>query len=261
MAKIISIHSFRGGTGKSNLSANVAALLARAGHRVGVIDTDIQSPGIHVIFALKLADVRFALNDFLWGRCSIEKAAHDVTAAAVGDFDESADRPRLFLIPSSVNTGEIAKILREGYDIGLLNDGIHNLVSELRLDYLLIDTHPGVNEETLLSIAVSDLLLLVMRPDNQDFQGTAVTVELARRLEVRDMLMVLNKIPSSVDRDLLREQVEGAYKIPVLAMLPLSSEMAQLASSGLFSLRHPNHPLTRELNHIAERLMQSGPLK
>ena len=256
MAKIISIHSFRGGTGKSNLTANVAGLLTRAGHRVGVIDTDIQSPGIHVIFALKLTDVRFALNDFLWGRCSIEKAAHDVTATAVGRFDESADRPRLFLIPSSVNTGEIARILREGYDIGLLNDGIHKLIEELRLDYLLIDTHPGVNEETLLSIAVSDMLLLVMRPDNQDFQGTAVTVELARRLEVHEMLMVLNKIPSSIDRELLREQVEGTYKIPVLAMLPLSTEMAQLASSGLFSLRYPDHPLTRELKLIAERLLQ-----
>ena len=67
MAKIISIHSFRGGTGKSNVTANLAGLLARAGHRVGVIDTDIQSPGIHVIFALKPADVRYALNDYLWG--------------------------------------------------------------------------------------------------------------------------------------------------------------------------------------------------
>jgi len=41
MAKIISIHSFRGGTGKSNTSANVAALLATEGRRVGVVDTDI----------------------------------------------------------------------------------------------------------------------------------------------------------------------------------------------------------------------------
>ena len=50
MSKIISVHSFRGGTGKSNTTANVTALLAREGLRVGVIDTDIQSPGIHVLF-------------------------------------------------------------------------------------------------------------------------------------------------------------------------------------------------------------------
>ncbi len=35
MSKIISIHSFRGGTGKSNTTANVTALLAASGMRVG----------------------------------------------------------------------------------------------------------------------------------------------------------------------------------------------------------------------------------
>ena len=49
---IISTHSFRGGTGKSNTTANLAVLTACAGYRVGVIDTDIQSPGIHVLFQL-----------------------------------------------------------------------------------------------------------------------------------------------------------------------------------------------------------------
>jgi MinD-like ATPase involved in chromosome partitioning or flagellar assembly len=255
LAKIVSIHSFRGGTGKSNLTANLAALIARAGNRVGVIDTDIQSPGIHVIFAVKPGDVKFALNDYLWKRCPIEDAAHDVTSAAIGKFDSGGERPRLFLIPSSVKTGEIARILREGYDIGSLNDGIHQLVRGLRLDYLLIDTHPGVNEETLLSIAISDRLLLVMRPDSQDFQGTAVTAELARKLEVRDMVLVLNKVPGGMDRVALKEQVEAAYEAPVAAMLPLSTEMAQLASSGLFTLRFPDHPLTQEVHRIAKLVM------
>ena len=195
MAKIISTHSFRGGTGKSNTTANLAVLVARAGHRVGVIDTDIQSPGIHVIFQLEEARIDKALNDYLWGRCRVEEAAYDVTPAAIGAVDDDAERPRLFLIPSSLKTGEIARILREGYDVGLLNDGFKELLKQLKLDYLFIDTHPGVNEETLLSIAVSDMLVLILRPDNQDFQGTAVTVELARRLEVPQMLLVVNKVP------------------------------------------------------------------
>ncbi len=42
MSHIISVHSFRGGTGKSNTTANLSSLLALEGHRVGVIDTDIQ---------------------------------------------------------------------------------------------------------------------------------------------------------------------------------------------------------------------------
>lgn len=67
MSKIISIHSFRGGTGKSNTAANLAALLACQSYRVGVVDTDIQSPGIHVLFGLNEDDMSHSLNDYLWG--------------------------------------------------------------------------------------------------------------------------------------------------------------------------------------------------
>ena len=79
MSKIVSIHSFRGGTGKSNISANVSAQLAKLGYRVGVVDTDVNSPGIHVLFKMDEEDMNMALNDYLWDRCAIEEAAYDVT--------------------------------------------------------------------------------------------------------------------------------------------------------------------------------------
>ncbi len=260
MAKIISTHSFRGGTGKSNTTANLATLIARAGNRVGVIDTDIQSPGIHVVFGFDQSQAKHSLNDYLWGRCQIEQAAYDITTLCIGQVAEDAQRPRLFLIPSSLNSGEIARILREGYDVGLLNDGLHDLVSRLKLDYLLIDTHPGVNEETLLSIALSDSLVLILRPDSQDFQGTAVTVELARRLEVPELLVVVNKVPDGTDVELIREQVEGAYGAEVAALLPLNMEMSRLGSGGLFVNRFPEHPFTRGLQQLARRVIEGRPV-
>lgn len=256
MTKIISTHSFRGGTGKSNTTANLAVLVARAGNRVGVIDTDIQSPGIHVIFHVEPQEVKKSLNDYLWGRCRIEEAACDVTLTAIGKVDAKADRPRLYLIPSSINTGEIARILREGYDVGRLNDGIQELSKALKLDYLFIDTHPGVNEETLLSLAISDVLVLIMRPDNQDFQGTAVTVELARRLEVPQMFVVVNKVPSGMDYEALRQKVEQSYNCNVAGILPLNAEIARLASSGIFSNRYPDHPFSLELKKVAEMILK-----
>jgi MinD-like ATPase involved in chromosome partitioning or flagellar assembly len=255
LAKIISTHSFRGGTGKSNTTANVAVLVARAGNRVGVIDTDIQSPGIHVIFQLAESRVEHALNDYLYGKCPIDKAAYDVTDAAIGTVDSAADRPRVFLIPSSVNVGEIGKVLKEGYDVAKLNDGFQRLIRDLKLDYLFIDTHPGVNEETLLSIAISDKLILVMRPDSQDFQGTAVTAELARRLEIPEMMILINKVPPSMDTVQLRERVEQAYGAEVVAMLPMNYEIVRLASSGIFVNRFPDHPMTLALKQVAERVM------
>src|SRR5262249_31546996 len=65
MAKMVSVHSFRGGTGKSNTTANLATTIALRGHRVGIVDTDIQSPGIHVLFDLQEDAVEHSLNDFL----------------------------------------------------------------------------------------------------------------------------------------------------------------------------------------------------
>ncbi len=73
MSKIISVHSFRGGTGKSNTTANLATLLAAEGRRVGVIDTDIQSPGIHVLFGLHEEDMKYSLNDYIWVAARFKK--------------------------------------------------------------------------------------------------------------------------------------------------------------------------------------------
>lgn len=250
MTKIISIHSFRGGTGKSNTTANLAAVMAGMGKRVGVVDTDIQSPGIHVILGLDESAMKHSLNDYLWEKCSIEETAHDVTANVGGGVPG-----KIFLIPSSLKPGEITRILREGYDPSLLNEGFRSLIKNLELDALLIDTHPGVNEETLLSIAISDAVLIILRPDQQDYLGTGVTVELARRLKVENLFLLVNKAPASLDMIQLKKKVEDAYKRPVAGIIPHSDEMMLLASMGVFAVKYPEHAISQLYKQIAELLL------
>ena len=250
MPHIISVHSFRGGTGKSNTTANLSALLAAEGHRVGVIDTDIQSPGIHVLFKLSEEEMVSSLNDYLWGTCQIEDAAYDVTSRL-----DAKLKGQIFLIPSSVKMGEIARILREGYDVGLLNDGFQELIEKLDLDVLMIDTHPGLNEETLLSIAISDTLVIIMRPDQQDYQGTSVTVEVARQLEVPRMMLIVNKVPSVFAPDDVKAQMEQTYDCEVAAVLPHSDEMMVLGSSDVFVMSYPDHPISLMLKQVAAGLL------
>lgn len=250
MAKIISVHSFRGGTGKSNTTANLAAQFALAGHTVGVVDTDIQSPGIHVLFGLHERTLRYALNDFLWGKCGITDAAYEITAV-LGETPPG----RLYVIPSSINAGEITRVLREGYSVELLTDGFHRLLGELRLDLLLIDTHPGLNEETLLSMALSHILLILLRPDQQDYLGTGVTVEVARRLEVPRMLLAVNNTPEAFDALEVNARVQSAYGCEVVAVIPHSKDLMTLASGGIFSLHYPSHPLTAIYKRIAASLL------
>ena len=250
MAKIISIHSFRGGTGKSNTTANLAAILAAEGKRVGVVDTDIQSPGIHILFGMTGEDIGHSLNDYLWDRADIEQAAHDVT-----DKVGVVLSGKLFLIPSSVQANEIVNVLREGYDVTKLTQGFRSLIQTLDLDVLIIDTHPGLNEETLFSIAISHALAIIMRPDQQDYEGTGVTVEVARSLDVPRMMLVVNKTPSAFDAAAVRTRVEQTYSCEVAAVLPLVEEMFTLASSGIFVLRYPDHPLTGLYKELAAKLM------
>ena len=250
MSQIISVHSYRGGTGKSNTTANLAALLAMNGCRVGVVDTDIQSPGIHILFGFADGDIHRSLNDYLWGHCHIKEAAHDVTSQLGRDVSGS-----LFLIPSSMKAGDIAKVLREGYDVGVLRDGLQELIEALNLDVLMIDTHPGLNEETLLSIAISDALLVVLRPDQQDYQGTSVTVEVARKLDVPRLLLIVNKVPALFDAADVRTRVEQTYSCEVAAVLAHADEMMALASTGLFVLQYPHHPITEALRRVATTLV------
>ena len=258
MGKIVSIHSFRGGTGKSNTTANLAAFIAEAGKRVAVIDTDIQSPGIHVLFDLDESKMEFTLNNFLDGKCEIREVAYDI-----GKYQGEATGLRklankaLWLVPSSIRSRDIRKVLQLGYDVNRLNEGFQNLIKDLELDYLLIDTHPGLNEETLLSIAISDILIIILRPDNQDFQGTAVTVDIATSLDVPNLFLVVNKALSRYDFDQVRAQVEGFYDQPVASVLPLSEDLVDLGSSDIFSLRYPDHPWSKGIGDVAQAILNA----
>jgi MinD-like ATPase involved in chromosome partitioning or flagellar assembly len=251
MSKIISLHSFRGGTGKSNTTANIAALLAADGCNIGVVDTDIQSPGIHILFGLRGEQISHALNDYLWGKCDITETAHNVTPNLGADL-----KGKVYLIPSSIRPGEITRVLREGYDAQLLTTGFRRLVDELHLDALLIDTHPGLGEETLLSIVISHTLVIILRPDQQDYEGTGVTVQVARRLKVPNMVLLVNKLPIVFDAAAVKAQVEQAYGCPVIATLPHSDELMTLASGGIFALRYPDSPLTSLYRLAAAVLME-----
>jgi MinD-like ATPase involved in chromosome partitioning or flagellar assembly len=249
MSRVISIHSFRGGTGKSNTAANVATLLAAQGQRIGVVDTDLQSPGIHVLFGLNQEALCYSLNEYLWGSCDITQAAHDMTASL-----DAGLRGRVYLVPASIKVNDIARVMREGYDVGLLNEGFRQLVKALSLDVLLLDTHPGLNEETLLSIAMSNALAIVMRPDQQDYEGTRVTLTVARKLQVPDLVLLVNKTPPDFDPDEVRERVEKAYDCEVTAVLPHADELMSLSSAAIFALRYPDHPVTDLYRQVAARL-------
>ena len=158
-------------------------------------------------------------------------------------------------MPASVKADDIARILKDGYDVKLMNDGFRSLVKSLQLDYLFIDTHPGLSKETFLSIAISHVLVLILRPDKQDYQGTAVTMDVARQLNVRNVLLAINKTYSTLNPEALKQKVEKTYQSPVAGIFPLSEEVVQLASEGVFCAKYPDHPVSQEFRKVAQHIM------
>ncbi len=250
MGQIVSVHSYRGGTGKSNVTANLAWQLAIRGKKVAVLDTDLQSPGVHMVFALDRNRITHTLSDYLFGRCEIEEASYDMSREL-----PDGSGGKLLLLPSSMSVDAIVRIASEGYDVGKLNDQLLQLVDALQLDYLFLDTHPGLNRETMLTTAVSQMLLVVIRPDTQDFHGTAVLMQVADRLGVPHIYMIANKVPRALDAYDLKKRIESTFSHDVLGLLPLDEDLALNGSEGLFTVRHPEHAVTREIESIAEQLL------
>jgi MinD-like ATPase involved in chromosome partitioning or flagellar assembly len=242
MTRILSFHSFRRGAGKSLIVANLAALLAMEGRRVCVVDAAFHSPSLHVLFALGDDDGVRSLNDFIWGKCDIEQTAHDVTAALAGETPG-----RVFLVPANPRPAAVAQMLRDGYDVRLLDEGLRTLAEAFALDALLIDTHAGINEETLVAAALADGLVIVMRTDRQDHLGTGVTIEIARRLAVPQLFLMLNETPAGFDPAAVRTKVEQGLGCQVAAVLPHSDDLLTFAGGGLFASRFPDHLFTTTL--------------
>ncbi len=244
----VSINSFRRSTGKSNLVANLGALLAASGQNVAIVDMDLPSPSQQTLFGLPDSDIKFTLNDFLWGNCEIQPAALNLTSRL------SLTLGNLHLVPASQRLSEIARVLRGDYYLDLLHDAFDQLTKSLQLDTLLIDTHAGLNEETLMVFGLSDVALILLRSDSLDYEGTAVTVDIARQLEVTRIGLVVNELPMQIPSTAALEQVSQHYNCEVMGVLHHTPELAALASGSIFAVRYPTHPLTKSFRQISDRL-------
>src|SRR2546428_4043966 len=148
MGVSIAVHSFKGGTGKSTITSNVAVSLAIRGWRVGVMDMDLEGPGLHVIFNIDPTDVQATLNDVLMGSANPGQAVirlNDKLGLKTGE---------LYFMPASTNVTAMLRTLRTGFEIVSFMKALESLQKLFDLDYLFIDTHPGIENDTLLATGV-----------------------------------------------------------------------------------------------------------
>ncbi|MFF1557432.1 AAA family ATPase [Streptomyces sp. NPDC058279] len=239
MTRTIVVHSHRGGTGKSSVLANLALLIAAEGRRVGVVDTDIQSPTLDLLF--RIGPGSGSLADYLLGRCEIETAAQQTGV------------PGLYVVPARTGTPALRELMATGYDVGLLPEGFDRLAEHYALDVLLLDTHAGLNNESVTAMASADVVLIMARADRVDLSGVEETISLAGRLACRRAL-VLSMAPEGVDRVDARRRAEEVYGAPLAGILPYVPEMAALYGERIFAEAHPDHPLVGEFRTIISAL-------
>jgi MinD-like ATPase involved in chromosome partitioning or flagellar assembly len=250
---IVTLHSYRGGTGKSTIAANVALLAAATGYRVAVADTDIQTPGLHRFFGLGQMSTCRSLADYLVGKCEMHDAAGAIPIGGSGGA--------LFVVPARSRINEVNEILMRGYDIGLLREGFDNLAEGLGLDLVILDTHSGMANETVVAVAMSTSLLVITRADHLTSE-VKENISIARRLAHPRVSIVVNMVPDGISQDAVTERAEQFYQSPVIAILPYSAEVAALGSDRLLVRDNPSHEIVSGYQHVTAKILAgAGPAR
>lgn len=243
MSKVVLTNSFRGGTGKSTIISNIASYLATLGSKVIIIDGDIISPGIHAIFGLSEKNFSKTLTDYLLGKADITDAVYDVSGnIGVGEGS-------LLLVPSSIASSDIVTLIQQTGNSEKIEKGLKKLNDKLNPDYILVDTHPGLNDPFLVATSFSDIILNILRPDNQDYQGAQVSAEVSRKMKVK-MYLVLNKVHKKLGKKRLIKDVESAFGLPVAGALPFSEDILASESQFVFIEKYPKHKFSEGIGDI-----------
>jgi len=253
LARIISVQSFKGGTGKTTITANLAVTLAQLGKRVGVVDLDLEGPGLHVVFDVSDDEVSATINDVLQGSVPISQAVIDLTHRI------RLKNGCLLFCPAGHRLNEILSIIDHGFSLATFRAVLENLCRIYRLDYVFIDSHPGVEKDTLLAMALCDNLILISRVDQQDLFGSGVMTEVAGQLN-KPVVLILNMVPSSVNEKeskRITTRLAQLFNLHVLTALPFNSDVLENLSKGVFVLERPRDPLTKRFTEIAERMLEA----
>ena len=143
-----------------------------------IIDTNFTWPAVYASFGLGGEPGRGTLNQVLWEGLRLAEAVYRVNV-----WPEQQAAEPVYIVPAVGINGIGADRPRKVYPLDALTDVTLNLYMLLGLDVLLIDTFAGVSDDSLLPMALADTLAVVLRPDQQDYYGSAVSLEVARKLE------------------------------------------------------------------------------
>jgi MinD-like ATPase involved in chromosome partitioning or flagellar assembly len=257
MGKIIAIHSYKGGTGKTSLSANLAATYARRGKKVCLMDLDFRAPSLHAIFNKQNLD--YWLNDYLNGVCEIDKVLVDVTK-------DHGNGGKLVVALANPTTEAIRDMTAkdrkwEMKALGRLLSLRSSLLNGGGYDYIIFDTSPGLQYSSINAIVTADVALVVTSLDASDINGSRrMTTELYDLFEKKTGILI-NKViaellSSKEEEKKFNKYIKEVHSLPVLASIPCFCEVLRAAGNFIFSEERPDHPFTETIENLATKVEQ-----
>jgi MinD-like ATPase involved in chromosome partitioning or flagellar assembly len=241
----ISFHSYKGGTGKTNISGNLACYLAGKGLKVGLVDTDVSGPGIHALFSLK---TKKTFVDFLQGKAGIDEIVY------------RHGNDELYIIPSYAIEEDIVSFSR---DSSQAKEKLQSLIREFQSrynpDHIIFDCSPGLNRSSLLVMGMSEISIVVSTLDKQDIRGTYVISGVARRLKSKPRIL-FNKLPKNkyeASKDTL-EDLSRKIGLEPIGVLLYDEAVADAWSRKIIVQEYPDSQYCKQIAGLWERIIQSA---
>ncbi|MEJ2281027.1 MAG: MinD/ParA family protein [Candidatus Bathyarchaeota archaeon] len=252
MGKIIAVHSYKGGTGKTSLSVNLAATYARKGKKVCLMDLDFRAPSLHALFKDYKTD--YWLNDYLNGVCEIDKVLIDATK-------DHANGGKLLVALANPSTEAIRDMTAkdrkwEMKALGRLLSLRSSIINDEGFDYIIFDTSPGLQYSSINAIVTADVVLVVTSLDISDINGSQrMTSELYDLFEKKTGILV-NKViadflSSEAEKKKFNKYIKSIHTLPILATIPCFCEVLRAAGDFIFTEERPEHPFTETLEDLA----------
>jgi MinD-like ATPase involved in chromosome partitioning or flagellar assembly len=253
MGKIIAVHSYKGGTGKTLLSVNLATMFARQGKKVVLFDLDFRAPSLFAI--LNVPNAEYWLNDYLNGTCEINKVLFDMSNKAPGDG-------KLFVGFANPATEAIRDMSAkdrkwEMRALGRLLSMRNSLLNEKGFDYILFDTSPGLQYSSINAIVAADFVVVATTGDRSDVDGTRRMLRELYNLFEKKTGLVINKVldaSSLSKRQEMSKKIREVYQVPMLGLVPCFCDILRAEGGLIFCRDKPDHPFTKILGEMTQKI-------
>jgi chromosome partitioning protein len=177
MPRCIAFHSYKGGTGKTTIACNLAAMLSLKGYNVSLLDLDVYAPSLHAYFD---HSPNKWINDLLFENSDLNEIMVDMTSTLTKHAaDRNKKMGKLLVGFSNPQKDEIYRlegsIKTANANIQLLRRFVQlreDLISDYESDYVILDTSPGIRYWSINSLAVADILFLTLKFGDLDIEGT-----------------------------------------------------------------------------------------